>query len=411
MTGPGPDPSTVRRWSMAAGEPAWLRTARAAAAERLPATPPPPLDPEVLAAVFSRDNGDWSDGEALCRPAPGGDDESELTDAMRARGVIVGPLGAMAAAHPDLVRPHLGSVVGPGEDRLTALSAATWTGGTLVHVPPGVEVDVPIQATSARRAATAGRFERTLVIVGEGASVQVLEGCSAPVYAADAVRCSVVEVVVGPGARVVHTTIQNWSTNVFNLAIKRAVVGAEGRMEWVDGTMGAARTVTRPGIVLAGPKASGSVWSAAVAGAGQHHDVGARLLHRAPETRSSVEARLIAADGGRCRHRALVDVGLGAGSADADVRCSSLIMGQESSADAALDRRIRGRDASVEETVRAGRLDDEARAYLHSRGLTPDQADALLLNGFLAPVSRRLPLEYAVEWDRLVENRVGRSVG
>lgn len=330
---------------------------------------------------------------------------------LRARGVLVGPLGAMAAAHPELVRQYLGSVVGPTEDRLTALSAAGWTGGTLVVVPSGVEVDVPIQATSARRAATAGRFERTLVIAGAGSSVHVLEGCSAPVYAADPLRCSIVEVVVGAGARVTHTTIQNWSTNVTNLAIKRAVVGTDGHMEWVDGTMGASRTVTRPGLVLNGPGASGSVWSAAVAGAGQHHDIGARLIHRARNTSASVEARLIAADGGRCQHRGLVAVEPDSVAATAQVRCSSLIVDRDSSIDADLKRLLDRSDAVIEETTSATGMDDEARTYLQSRGLTSDQADALLLNGFLAPVSRRLPLEYAVEWHRLVENRVGRSVG
>ncbi|MEL6983058.1 MAG: SufD family Fe-S cluster assembly protein, partial [Actinomycetota bacterium] len=326
-------------------------------------------------------------------------------------GVIVGPLRDMAVAHPELVGRHLGSVVDPWLDRVAALNAAWWSGGTLVHVPAGVEVEVPIQATSDRRAATTGRFERTLVVAEEDSAVHLLQGCSAPVYSADPLRCTVVEVVVGAGASVTHTSVQNWSTNVTNLAIKRAVVGAAGRMEWIDGNMGAGRTVTQPGIVLAGPEATGFVRSAAAAGPGQRQQVGARIVHRAPQTTAAVEARLIVANGGRCHHHGQITVGSSAAAARSSVHSAAMLVDRSASVGAEVDRRLARSDAVIEETAAAAGLDDSARVYLASRGLTGDQADALLLNGFLAPISRHLPLEYAVEWHRLVENRVGASVG
>jgi Fe-S cluster assembly protein SufB len=330
---------------------------------------------------------------------------------LEAKGVIFCDMDTALREHPEIVKAYFGKVIPQNDNKFAALNSATWSGGSFIYVPPGVEVDMPLQAYFRINAENMGQFERTLIIADEGSQVHYIEGCSAPVYTTDSLHSAVVEIVVKPSARVTYTTIQNWSNNVFNLVTKRARVEAEGHMEWIDGNIGSQVTMKYPAVWLVGPKASGEVLSVAYAGPGQHQDTGAKMVHAAPETTSKIVSKSISKDGGRTSYRGLIRVEDDAYGCKSHVQCDALILDDESVSDTYPYMEVGARDAKVGHEATVSKVADEQLFYLMSRGLSQEQAMGMIVNGFIEPVTRTLPMEYAVEWSRLIELQMEGSVG
>ncbi len=326
------------------------------------------------------------------------------------QGVLFTDMATALREHPDLVKPYFGTIVQPNDSTFSLLNTSGWSGGVFIYVPPGVEVDMPLQ-TSYGVDAEKGQFERTLVVADEGAKVSYIEGCSAPIYTADSLRSSVVEVVVKPGAHVTYATIQNWSSNVFNLVAKGANVEAEGNMTWIDGNIGSRHTMKYPAIRLVGPKATGEVHSVAYAGRGQYQDTGANVIHAAPETSSTIVSRSIAKDGGHSNYRSLVRVEAGATSCESHVRCDALVLDDASVAEAHPFEELSEPTANLRHEATVSTVGDDQLFYLMSRGLSEEQAIAMVVNGFVQPVTAMLPIEYSVELSRLIELQIDGSVG
>ncbi|MFW2381121.1 MAG: Fe-S cluster assembly protein SufB [Acidimicrobiales bacterium] len=327
------------------------------------------------------------------------------------QGVIFCDMDTALREHPELVKQYFGKIIPANDNKFSSLNTAVWSGGSFIYVPPGVEVDMPLQAYFRINAENMGQFERTLIIADEGSKVHYIEGCSAPVYTSDSLHSAVVEIVVKPQAHVTYTTIQNWSNNVFNLVTKRAYVEAEGHMEWIDGNIGSRLTQKYPAVWLAGPKASGEVLSVAYAGQGQHQDTGAKMVHAAPETTSKIVSKSISKDGGRSSYRGLVRVEEGAHGCKSHVQCDALILDDHSISDTYPYMEIGTRDAQIGHEATVSKVADEQLFYLMSRGLSEEQAIGMVVNGFIEPVTRTLPMEYAVEWSRLIELQMEGSVG
>ncbi len=327
------------------------------------------------------------------------------------QGVIFTDMDTALREHPELVKPYFGKIIPPNDNKFSSLNSSVWSGGSFIYVPPGVEVEMPLQAYFRINAENMGQFERTLIIADEGSKVHYIEGCSAPVYTSDSLHSAVVEIVVKPSAHVTYTTIQNWSSNVFNLVTKRAYVEAEGHMEWIDGNIGSRLTMKYPAIWLAGPKASGEVLSVAYAGRDQHQDTGAKMVHAAPETTSKIVSKSISKDGGRSSYRGLVRVEDHAYGCKSHVQCDALILDDESVSDTYPYMEIGAHDAQIGHEATVSKVADEQLFYLMSRGLSEEQAIGMVVNGFIEPVTRTLPMEYAVEWSRLIELQMEGSVG
>jgi Fe-S cluster assembly protein SufB len=302
-------------------------------------------------------------------------------------------------------------VIPRNDNKFSALNSSVWSGGSFIYVPEGVKVEMPLQAYFRINAENMGQFERTLIIADRGSEVHYIEGCSAPVYTSDSLHSAVVEIVVKEAARVTYTTIQNWSSNVFNLVTKRALVEAEGHMEWIDGNIGSRLTMKYPGVVMVGPKASGEVLSVAYAGAGQHQDTGAKMVHAAPETTSKIVSKSISKDGGRTSYRGLVRVEDGVQGCRSHVQCDALILDEDSVSDTYPYMEVGSQDAVIGHEATVSKVADEQLFYLMSRGLSEEQAMSMVVNGFIEPVTRTLPMEYAVEWSRLIELQMEGSVG
>ncbi|MDP9420323.1 MAG: Fe-S cluster assembly protein SufB [Actinomycetota bacterium] len=332
-------------------------------------------------------------------------------DDLEAQGVIFCDMDTALREHPEIVRAYFGKVIPANDNKFSALNTAVWSGGSFIYVPPGVEVEMPLQAYFRINAENMGQFERTLIVADEGSKVHYIEGCSAPVYTSDSLHSAVVEIVVKPSARVTYTTIQNWSNNVFNLVTKRARVEAEGHMEWIDGNIGSRLTMKYPGVVMVGPKASGEVLSVAYAGEGQHQDAGAKMTHAAPETTSRIVSKSISSGGGRTSYRGLVRVEEGAHGCKSHVQCDALILDDHSVSDTYPYMEIGERDAVVGHEATVSKVGDDQLFYLMSRGLSQEQAMGMIVNGFIEPVTRTLPMEYAIEWSRLIELQMEGSVG
>jgi Fe-S cluster assembly protein SufB len=326
-------------------------------------------------------------------------------------GVLFTDMDTALREHPEIVKKWFGKIIPPNDNKFSALNSSVWSGGSFIYIPPGVKVDQPLQAYFRINAENMGQFERTLIIADEGSEVHYIEGCSAPVYTSDSLHSAVVEIVVGKQARVTYTTIQNWSNNVFNLVTKRARVEAEGHMAWIDGNIGSRLTMKYPGVVMVGPKASGEVLSVAYAGAGQHQDTGAKMVHAAPETTSTIISKSISKDGGRSSYRGLVHVDPGAHHSKSFVRCDALILDEESRSDTYPYIEVGEQDAEIGHEATVSKVGDDQLFYLMSRGLTEQQATSMIVNGFIEPVTRTLPMEYAVEWSRLIELQMEGSVG
>jgi Fe-S cluster assembly protein SufB len=326
-------------------------------------------------------------------------------------GVLFTDMDTAVREYPELVRKYFGTVIPPNDNKFAALNSAVWSGGSFIYVPPGVKVDAPLQAYFRINAENMGQFERTLIIADEGSQVHYVEGCSAPVYSTDSLHSAVVELVALPGSRITYTTIQNWSNNVYNLVTKRARAEAEAHVEWIDGNIGSRLTMKYPSVYLMGPKASGEVLSVAYAGAGQHQDAGAKMVHAAPETTSTIVSKSISKDGGRTTYRGLVHVNEGATGAKSFVRCDALLLDEDSISETKPYMEVGERDASIGHEATVSKIGDDQLFYLMSRGLSESQAMGMIVNGFIEPVTRTLPMEYAVEWSRLIELQMEGSIG
>ena len=326
-------------------------------------------------------------------------------------GIIFCDMDTALREYPEIVKAYFGRVIPPNDNKFSSLNSAVWSGGSFIYVPPGVKVPMPLQAYFRINAENMGQFERTLIIADEGSEVHYIEGCSAPVYTTDSLHSAVVEIIVKPSARVTYTTIQNWSNNVFNLVTKRARVETEGHMEWIDGNIGSRLTMKYPAVVLVGPKASGEVLSVAYAGPGQHQDAGAKMTHAAPETTSKIVSKSISKDGGRTSYRGLVRIEPDAYGCKSHVQCDALILDDQSTSDTYPYMEVGSRDAIVGHEATVSKIADDQLFYLMSRGLSQQQAMGMIVNGFSEPITRTLPMEYAVEWSRLIELQMEGSVG
>ncbi|HEY2303273.1 MAG TPA: Fe-S cluster assembly protein SufB [Acidimicrobiales bacterium] len=330
---------------------------------------------------------------------------------LEAQGVLFCDMDTALREYPDLVKRYFGTVIPLNDNKFAALNSAVWSGGSFIYVPPGVVVDMPLQAYFRINSENMGQFERTLIIADEGAQVHYIEGCSAPVYTTDSLHSAVVEIICKPSSRVTYTTIQNWSNNVFNLVTKRARCDAEAHMEWIDGNIGSRLTMKYPAVYLMGPKASGEVLSVAYAGAGQHQDAGAKMVHAAPETTSTIISKSIAKDAGRTSYRGLVRFEEGAKKSKSFVRCDALLLDDHSRSDTYPYIEFGEKDAQVGHEATVSKIGDDQLFYLMSRGLSEQQAMSMIVNGFIEPVTRTLPMEYAVEWSRLIELQIEGSIG
>jgi FeS assembly protein SufB len=327
------------------------------------------------------------------------------------QGVLFCDMDTALREYPDIVKQYFGKVIPANDNKFAALNSAVWSGGSFIYVPPGVKVDMPLQAYFRINSENMGQFERTLIIADEGAQVHYIEGCSAPVYSTDSLHSAVVEIVCKRASRVTYTTIQNWSNNVYNLVTKRAVAEAEAHMEWIDGNIGSQLTMKYPSVYLMGPKASGEVLSVAYAGAGQHQDAGAKMVHAAPETTSTIVSKSISKDAGRTSYRGLVRFEEGAKRSKSFVRCDALLLDEKSRSDTYPYIEFGEHDAQVGHEATISKVGDDQLFYLMSRGLSEQQAMSMIVNGFIEPVTRTLPMEYAVEWSRLIELQMEGSVG
>ena len=326
-------------------------------------------------------------------------------------GVLFCDMDTAVREYPELVRKYFGKIIPPNDNKFAALNSAVWSGGSFIYVPPGVKVDQPLQAYFRINTENMGQFERTLIIADEGSQVHYVEGCSAPVYSTDSLHSAVVELVALPGSRITYTTIQNWSNNVYNLVTKRARAEAEAHVEWIDGNIGSRLTMKYPAVYLMGPKASGEVLSVAYAGPGQVQDAGAKMVHCAPETTSTIVSKSISKDGGLTSYRGLVKVEQGATGAKSFVRCDALILDEQSISETKPYMEVGEQDASIGHEATVSKIGDDQLFYLMSRGLTEAQAMGMIVNGFIEPVTRTLPMEYAVEWSRLIELQMEGSIG
>jgi Fe-S cluster assembly protein SufB len=313
--------------------------------------------------------------------------------------------------HPDILRKYFGTVVPAEDNKFSALNGAVWSGGSFVYVPKGVDVPLPLQAYFRINGENTGQFERTLIVVDEGASVHYIEGCTAPVYATESLHVAVVEVVALARSKVRYTTIQNWSNDVYNLVTKRAHAYEDSTVEWIDANTGSRKTVKYPSIYLRGRGASADIISVAVAGKGQHQDTGAKAVHLAPDTRSRIVSKSVSKDGGRATYRGQVKVAPGATNVVASVRCDALMLDDLSRSDTYPYIDIQEDDTTLSHEATVGRISQDQVFYLMSRGLTENEAQNLIVQGFLEVFTKELPMEYAIEFNRLVKLEMEGSLG
>jgi len=433
----------VREMSEMKGEPEWMRNFRLRALKRFMAKPMAPwfavnmpdLDFDNIYYYVKPTEGQVKDWDALPESIKTTYEKLGIPEAERkylagvtaqyesevvfhrnradleSLGVLFCDMDTAVREYPEIVKRWFGTIIPPNDNKFAALNSAVWSGGSFIYVPPGVKVDMPLQAYFRINAENMGQFERTLIIADEGSEVHYVEGCSAPVYSTDSLHSAVVELVALQGSRITYTTIQNWSNNVYNLVTKRARAEAEAHVAWIDGNIGSRLTMKYPSVYLMGPKASGEVLSVAYAGPGQHQDAGAKMVHVAPETTSTIVSKSISKDGGLSTYRGLVRVEEGAKHAKSFVRCDALILDEESTSETKPYMEVAERDAQIGHEATVSKVGEDQLFYLMSRGLSESQAMSMIVNGFIEPVVRTLPMEYAVEWSRLIELQMEGSVG
>src|SRR5680860_210663 len=334
-----------------------------------------------------------------------------INEELEAQGVLFLDTDTGLREHPELFEEYFGSVIPAGDNKFSALNSAVWSGGSFIYVPKGVHVDIPLQAYFRINTENMGQFERTLIIVDEDAYVHYVEGCTAPIYSTDSLHSAVVEIIVKKGARCRYTTIQNWSNNVYNLVTKRATCEAGATMEWVDGNIGSKLTMKYPAVYLMGEHAKGETLSVAVAGEGQHQDAGAKMVHAAPYTSSSIISKSVARGGGRTSYRGLVQVNEGAHHSASIVKCDALLVDQISRSDTYPYVDVREDEVSMAHEATVSKVSDDQLFYLMSRGMEEDEAMAMIVRGFVEPIAKELPMEYALELNRLIELQMEGAVG
>jgi len=335
----------------------------------------------------------------------------KIREDLEEKGVIFLDTDTALKEHPDLFKEYYGTVIPAGDNKFAALNTAVWSGGSFIYVPKGVHVEIPLQAYFRINTENMGQFERTLIIVDEGAYVHYVEGCTAPIYKSDSLHSAVVEIIVKKDARCRYTTIQNWSNNVYNLVTKRAVCQAGGTMEWIDGNIGSKVTMKYPAVYLMGEHARGETLSVAFAGAGQHQDAGAKMVHCAPHTSSAIVSKSVARAGGRTSYRGLVNVQEGAEHSKSTVRCDALLVDTVSRSDTYPYVDVREDDVEMGHEATVSKISEDQLFYLMSRGMTEDEAMATIVRGFVEPIARELPMEYALELNRLIELQMEGAVG
>ncbi|HET7235140.1 MAG TPA: Fe-S cluster assembly protein SufB [Actinomycetota bacterium] len=438
----GLSPSVVEEISAIKGEPDWMRKFRLKALRHFEARPMPwwgadlsDIDFQDIFYYLKSTEGQAKSWEDLPEDIKGTWDklgipeaekkylggvsaqyESEVVyhkikDELDQMGVVFTDTDSALREHPDLFKEYFGTIIPPNDNKLAALNSAVWSGGSFIYVPPGVHVDIPLQAYFRINQENMGQFERTLIIADEGSYVHYVEGCSAPIYTTDSLHSAVVEIIVKKGARVRYTTIQNWSTNVYNLVTKRAVAYEDAVMEWIDGNIGSKITMKYPSIYLLGKGARGEVLSVAYAGKGMHTDAGGKAIHGAPYTTSVITSKSVSKDGGRTGYRGLVRVEPGAHHAKSIVRCDALILDPDSRSDTYPYVEVEEESAQLGHEATVARIGEDQLFYLMSRGLSETEASAMIVNGFIEPITRELPMEYAVELNRLIELQMEGAIG
>jgi Fe-S cluster assembly protein SufB len=334
-----------------------------------------------------------------------------IREDLEKRGVVFVDTDTAVQKYPDIVKRYFGTVIPPEDNKFAALNTAVWSGGSFIYVPRGVHVDLPLQAYFRINAANIGQFERTLIIAEPYSKVHYIEGCTAPIYSSQSLHSAVVEIIAMEGAHVRYTTLQNWSKDVYNLVTKRAVAHRGAFVEWVDANVGSRLTMKYPSVYMIGPGARAEILSVAFAGRGQHQDTGAKAVHLAPNTTSRITAKSVSKDSGRTTYRGLVHVAKGARNVKSSVRCDALLLDDESRTDTYPYMEINESDATITHEATVGKIGDEQLFYLMSRGLTETEALNMVVMGFFEPFAKSIPLEYAVEFNRLIELEMSGAVG
>ncbi len=334
-----------------------------------------------------------------------------LREDLSKQGVIFCDTDTAVKEHPDLLRKYFGKVIPPEDNKFAALNSAVWSGGSFIYVPPNVKVDLPLQAYFRINAENIGQFERTLIIADEGSEVHYIEGCTAPVYTTESLHSAVVELIAKKGAKIRYTTIQNWSKDVYNLVTKRAYAYENARVEWVDGNLGSKLTMKYPGVYMLGRNAHAEVISIAFAGSDQHQDAGAKAVHLAPDTTSRITSKSVSKQSGRTTYRGLLHVAKGATNVKSNVRCDALLLDETSRTDTYPYVEVNEDDATISHEASVGKIGEDQIFYLMSRGFSESDALSLIVGGFIEPFTKELPMEYAVELNRLVKLEMEGSVG
>ena len=334
-----------------------------------------------------------------------------LRDDLAKQGVLFLDTDTALKEQPEIFKKYFGKIIPPEDNKFSALNSAVWSGGSFIYIPPGVKVDMPLQAYFRINAENIGQFERTLIIADEGSEVHYIEGCTAPVYSSESLHSAVVELVAHKDAKLRYTTIQNWSNDVYNLVTKRAYAYEGATVEWIDGNIGSKLTMKYPGIYLMGRKAYGETLSIAFAGKNQHQDTGAKMVHLAPDTTSKITSKSVSRANGRSTYRGLLRVRKGATNVKSTVRCDALLLDDTSKTDTYPYMEINQEDATVTHEATVGKIGDEQIFYLMSRGFSEEEALSLIVNGFMEPFTKELPMEYAVELNRLIKLEMDNSVG
>ena len=334
-----------------------------------------------------------------------------LREDLAKQGVLFLDTDSALKEQPEIFKKYFGKMIPPEDNKFAALNSAVWSGGSFIYIPPGVKVDMPLQAYFRINAENIGQFERTLIIADEGSEVHYIEGCTAPVYSSESLHSAVVELVAHKDAKLRYTTIQNWSNDVYNLVTKRAYAYEGATVEWIDGNIGSKITMKYPGIYLMGQKAYGETLSIAFAGKGQHQDTGAKMVHLAPDTTSKITSKSVSRSDGRSTYRGLLNVAKGATNVKSTVRCDALLLDDTSKTDTYPYMEINQEDATITHEATVGKIGDEQIFYLMTRGFSEEEALTLIVNGFMEPFTKELPMEYAVELNRLIKLEMDNSVG
>ena len=435
----------IRQMSAMKEEPAWMLEQRMEAYQLFLSQDDPKWagSPELLKAIdfdnihyyvraSDRDSTNWDDvpeyikdtfdklgipeAEKQFLAGAGAQYDSEVVyhnirEDLAKQGVVFLGMDQGLREYPELVEEYFGTIVPPGDNRFAALNSAVWSGGSFIYVPKGVKVDIPLQAYFRINTENMGQFERTLIIADEGSYVHYVEGCTAPIYSSSSLHSAVVEIVVKKGARVRYTTIQNWSNNVYNLVTKRAYAYEDAVMEWVDGNLGSMLTMKYPSVFLMGERAHGEILSLAFAGNGQHQDAGGKIVHVAPNTTSAIVSKSVSRGSGRTSYRGLLKVYEGAHHSSSTVRCDALLLDEKSRSDTYPTMEIGEEQVNIGHEASVSKLGEAQLFYLMSRGIDEESAAKMVVNGFVEPIVKELPMEYAIELNRLIELQMEGSVG